>query len=515
MRSVPTLLRLGVIALAVAGLVAATYPLPARACSCMGHPDLRASIDESEAAFVGTLVERRDAGRGEFGGESIYVFEVEEWVKGDLGDVIEVRSASDGAACGFEFFDGERIGAFLRLERGELHGGLCTQVDADALLAAAHGPRVSTTGIGRLLVGHGWSSPKLTVVDEDGATVAELSPGEDVEPFTGTTELRACPGGERAVQLVGSDIVVWDLDSLEIAATHEAVSPDGSTWVTTLSCRDREASSILAVARSEDRASLIEIVPDWREIIEVFGETFHIGESFVITQAGHQSDPILVDMSNGEEIPLHETPAGALQGVDVAPHPSRPILAMLETRFPEGGPVESTLFVVDAGGETLQAFEIPWEAYSPTWLDEETLIVQAYDFDDWNRSFGYLFDSSGGDPVVLEGWNGSYPVATGDLLYAVSGGDVLMADLTGGEVSTLVTLATESAGPLVLLDDPAPVTTTSTSEPAPTSTPTVPPLVAPGAEPSDAPDLPLQWIAGIALAGFVLGLIWLARRTAD
>ena len=201
-------------------------PRPANACSCAGPVDLPTAIDESQAAFVGSLIEKRDVGVGDFGNESIYVFEVEEWIKGDLGRVIEVRSASDGAGCGFEFFGDERIGAFLRSEEGQLHSGLCEQVDPDALLTVANGPVPSLTGIGHLLVAHGWSSPSLTVVDRDGATVVDLSPSSDPEPFTGTTQLVACPEGRYAVQLTSKTIEVWDLRTLTVTASYPAVSAD-------------------------------------------------------------------------------------------------------------------------------------------------------------------------------------------------------------------------------------------------------------------------------------------------
>lgn len=126
-----------VVAVLIAFALSPLLPLPARGCSCAPPPDISGWVDQSQAAFVGTLVDQRDAGNGEFGQESIYVFEVEEWVKGDVGEVIEVRSASNGAACGFEFWNPQmRIGAVIHEVGGELRGGLCSQVDPDALLTA-------------------------------------------------------------------------------------------------------------------------------------------------------------------------------------------------------------------------------------------------------------------------------------------------------------------------------------------------------------------------------------------
>ncbi len=488
-------------------------PRPARACSCAGHPDLRASIDASEAAFVGSLIEKQDVGKGDFGGEAVYVFEVEEWVKGDLGKVIEVHSASDGAGCGFEFFGGDQIGAFLRLEGGELRSGLCEQADPDALLVAANGPVTSTSGIGHLLVAHGWSSPRLTVLDRDGATVIDLTPIGEFELFTGTSQLVACPQGRYAVQLTSETVAVWDLATLEMKAWYPATGSSGQEWIRTISCRSADATSILAVAQSGTGASLYEIIPEWEPLMALPGETWHIGTSYVIAQTGHESDPVLIDMATAEEMPLHETPEGELQAISVAPHPSRDQLAMLETRFPGGpGKVESTLFLLSSSGETLRSYDIPWEAYSPVWLDDHRLLVQAYDFNDWGRRFGYVFDMGSDDPTVIESWRGDHPVADGSTIYAIDGARVVSANTSNGEIETLATLPTEFAGPILKLHDPEPVeSTTSTTEP---ELGTTPPLVAPEGDIAAVPSAGLQWLAGTVLVGFVLGLIWLARRPA-
>lgn len=119
----------------VAGALALTFlpflPSTARACSCAAPTDLAAFVGEADAAFVGTLVDRRDT--PDF--QAIYVFEVEEWVKGDVGEVIEVQSGQGGGDCGFEFWDpDQRIGALLYHDGGELHGGMCSQVEPAELI---------------------------------------------------------------------------------------------------------------------------------------------------------------------------------------------------------------------------------------------------------------------------------------------------------------------------------------------------------------------------------------------
>lgn len=64
----------------------------AEACSCAALDPLE-MLEGSDAAFVGTLIERptEPIAGGEF--EGVWVFEVDEWVKGDLGSRVGVHAA--------------------------------------------------------------------------------------------------------------------------------------------------------------------------------------------------------------------------------------------------------------------------------------------------------------------------------------------------------------------------------------------------------------------------------------
>ena len=495
--------------------ISMVLPLPAHACSCAAPTDIPAWVGESEAAFVGTLVERHDGVQGRFGAESIFVFEVEEWVKGDAGGVIEVRSASDGAACGFEFWDEDmRIGAILHEENGELHGSLCSQIDPDVLLAALREPTKSTTGIGHLLVGGGWSSPRLTVLDETGAHVTAVAP-PGVSPDGGSGVLEACPGGRFAVQLTPLGVTVWDLETIGVATTHEAqINPE--EWLAAVSCRSEDASEIWGVIQAEFSTMLVDLKSGDLLVDNLPGFTWKFGNGFVVTQNEGQDDPILTVLDTGEQVHLHQTPAGENWSINVAPHPTDQLVALVETRFSAGeSPVEATLFILDTDGEVVEQFEIPYETYSPVWLDDERLAVNAYNFDDWEESYGLVFDLESGTTHEIEGWTPEYQVADGDLVFGTVGGEVLKAHLPTGDVETLVTMPTQSAGPLLLLDHSEPVTT-STSESdvvPPTTGATVPPLVAPELG-SDAPDTGyFQWVAGLAIVVFLGVLVWLGARS--
>jgi len=137
-------MRSKVAALTAVTITLAFLALPprAQACSCLAIDDIEAAVDGAPAAFVGTLIDQRPGERNAYGGETILTFEVEAWVKGDLGEVIEVHTNSSSGACGLGGRVGSRIGALLYLQGDELRSDLCSQIDPDALLAVASEPPV-------------------------------------------------------------------------------------------------------------------------------------------------------------------------------------------------------------------------------------------------------------------------------------------------------------------------------------------------------------------------------------
>lgn len=126
--------------LALSLLVTVTPMATARACSCM-MPDAGRFLAESDFVFAGSLVERPGGGGqvGDFGADNVpYTFEVDAVYKGDLRDsTVEVWSASNGAACGFEMAIGEPVAVAASLSGGQLTGGLCATFGVDQLEAAA------------------------------------------------------------------------------------------------------------------------------------------------------------------------------------------------------------------------------------------------------------------------------------------------------------------------------------------------------------------------------------------
>jgi hypothetical protein len=139
-------------------------------CSC-ARPDPAAGLRESNGAFVGTL-RRGPSGPADDGAR--YEFLVERWLKGGEERTVTVHAPRSGASCGIEVDPGQRTGLLLDRRSGRWESGLCSQVDADELLAAAG---VAPTGEGSL-TGYRTStgSPLLPVAFAVGGVGAVAAP---------------------------------------------------------------------------------------------------------------------------------------------------------------------------------------------------------------------------------------------------------------------------------------------------------------------------------------------------
>ena len=118
-------------------LIAAPFGLagPANACSCaLLEPNQM--LEFAPTAFVGTVTEAPAVlGRG--GGSVFYTFEVETVLAGEVPSVVDVSTADNSAACGFEAAVGTRMAVFATDEgNGVLSSGLCSTTDADLAIKA-------------------------------------------------------------------------------------------------------------------------------------------------------------------------------------------------------------------------------------------------------------------------------------------------------------------------------------------------------------------------------------------
>ena len=213
---------------------------PGRACSC-ALPDPRETLARGDGAFVGTLVSRREADQ-----HAVLVFSVDRALKGSIGETVEVRTASNGAACGLEAPVGTRVGLVLERRGGAWHGYLCWQFAPDELLAAALPlPPPNGRGPVALVVGGEFGDVRLLSLDRRGRTLAYGRGG-------GRAALVSfCPGNRRLAELVytgsGTTLVTRRTRTLRILRRHTLNLP-GQRYAQRLACEDRWGSSILVFA---------------------------------------------------------------------------------------------------------------------------------------------------------------------------------------------------------------------------------------------------------------------------
>ena len=108
---------------------------PANACSCaMVDPDQM--LEFAPVAFVGTVTAGAPMGGG--GGEStVFTFEVETVLAGDVPAQVDITTAGSSAACGLEAALGTRMAIFAVDEgNGVLSSGMCSTTDPDLAIKA-------------------------------------------------------------------------------------------------------------------------------------------------------------------------------------------------------------------------------------------------------------------------------------------------------------------------------------------------------------------------------------------
>jgi len=232
-RSVKALL-LCVAVLTLAALAAAVEP--ARACSCV-PPDPWSYLERADGAFVGRLVSRRESGEG----RAVLVFSVERAVKGKIGAMVEVETASSGAACGIETSVGRRIGLFLVREGDGWFGHLCWQVEPEDLLAAASLPAPNGRGSVALYVGGRFGPARTLALDSKGRTLA-YGMGEG-----GSGLLSLCPGRQRLAEIGGGELVRRDARTLQVIRRQPFQLPGKRLPIASL-CEDSAGSSVVIFA---------------------------------------------------------------------------------------------------------------------------------------------------------------------------------------------------------------------------------------------------------------------------
>jgi hypothetical protein len=217
-----------------------------RACSCI-PPDPWLLLKQADGAFVGRLTDREDVGNG----QALLTFRVDSVVKGRIGSTVEVVTANNGAACGIETSDGQRIGLFLTRDSGRWIGSLCAQVSPDDLLAAATLPAPNGRGPAAMFVGGRFGPARTIALDARGRTLG-YGVGDGA-----TSLLSICPGGQAIAEIapVRSDVrqratyevAVREASSSRVIKSKTLQLP-GFRFATGLHCEDTLGSNVVVFA---------------------------------------------------------------------------------------------------------------------------------------------------------------------------------------------------------------------------------------------------------------------------
>jgi hypothetical protein len=140
--------------LALSAALSAASPCasPADRCSCLPPPPPREALAQADAVFAGRVVsvvrhEAEDPGHPGGPHLEVRIVPTRRW-KAAAADTVTVRTATDSAACGFPFQEGEEYLVYaggedaLRVVTCSRTARLADAADDVAALGAAPGPRI-------------------------------------------------------------------------------------------------------------------------------------------------------------------------------------------------------------------------------------------------------------------------------------------------------------------------------------------------------------------------------------
>lgn len=425
----------------VAGIVIGVIARPAGACSCAGILDVRATVAEVDAAFVGTLTA---VGPGPRRGLSFYTFEVEQVVKGSLPGEVRVESSSSGASCGLEVLQGEPVGLLLGGQPGAWASNLCWQIEPERLLLALEPlPHPDGTDPPAFVVGGSFGAARLVLLDASGRTLAYGRGGGD------TLMVSVCPGGDLAVELVQDGVrspylvAVRDLATMavvrETKVTGDLVGARGTPGLDVggVSCRDARAQEILAVVtewpQGSGRTHLLAVGgTDPRHLVEVDAQWARFAADRVLLDHGPHAATVTalseLDLGSLEVRRIGRLPAATWQAT---PSPDGTMIAGVIV--PEE-PAPTKVFVMEAGTSPGQAMTVPVEPGSYgeiRWLDDGTF---AY-FPRWSSDeIVRVYDAALRLVGTVHGWS-ARPVVDGPFAFGMQGFSLVFAPVPGGPVT--------------------------------------------------------------------------------
>lgn len=455
----------GVAAATLAGAITVVQAPAAQACSCAARDTGRA-LAGADGAFVGTLTQRDDPHRDAEVVSSmrpvVHHFEVEQAVKGELDDRIEVVSAASGASCGIEASIGDRVGLLLERDGDRWSSSLCYQVVPQRLLAAAEaqGPDESG-GSTAVVVGGRHGSARLVALDASGQVVA-LGRGDG-----DTTLVSICPGGERLVELFTATasenqgaprqiphVALREVRDLAVVTQQRLAglfrTNENQRNIRSLSCRSRLADDMLLFVEEQaagtQRGRIIRVGPGGQTTLwegRATTASFADGRdaAYVTVRLRSGRDELrIVDLGTGEEQPV--AVFDAWTGPFVA-SPSGNAVAAVVYSSPTGtNDPPSQLVSVDLTTEPPTTRAIPLTqanvAGEVLWLSDDRLaFVPTTGDSDHVR----LLDASLDEVVAWKGWGGAHDLArSGNRLVASGWGAVHCLDPAAGTLAEFASL---------------------------------------------------------------------------
>lgn len=387
---------------------------PARACSCV-PPDPWVALALGDAAFVGTVLERRESG-----GEVALVLSVERRLKGPLGARVEVRTGSS-AMCGVGASVGERVGLALSRSEGAWHGSVCWQFEPAQLLVVTVLPPPTGRGPEALFVGGRFGPARSLALNGRGRTLAYGIGGGRAEAFS------TCPGGKQVAELVrtgsGSVLAVRELPGLRLLWQRRLTRIS----VGTLHCFDRRGERIAMFASDESaHGRLVRVRPGgvrtiWRG--DAFYASFRGRDAYVqVLRKG--TTIVAVDVWTGDTRTL-----GSVRVVGA----HQLVFNRAGTHLAGDSSIEGVgnprLLVIDLTRRPLglRSIRLPGGLGSMLWLDNERPVY----FD--GRGEIRVYDIRLRLHSHSSGWRGGSPAIVGRRVFGIDrGGRLVSATLPPG-----------------------------------------------------------------------------------
>lgn len=424
----------------------------ARACSCAPSTPQQFFVD-SDAGFIGTLtdVDRRD-------NDAVYTFDVELWLNGDVDSAsVDVVSAGDGAACGFEIPDGGRAAVFLYRDGDDLTGGLCSTLDADVVLAATD-PDPLPGGAAVVAVTGTFEQGSLALLDAQGRL---LGYGGGPPGF-GPPLIVPCADGRHVVAVGFPSVEVIDLRTLEVVAQVDTGDLQQSAVIEDIACQRGSPDSIRLLvqgAAGPDRdvrtlaaptvpGTPVEAMPGARVVLTAGGlfgaEPLDPGEQLVrFSSDGIREILATLDRPADSNLAMYQP---------LEPSPSGTRIAVSAVAYLSSG-VQARLAIRDASaGDEVAAVDVDRDVYVNGWLDENTLITT-----EGSSTLTLRGASTLEVRGEIPGWTGFGATVVGDTAWATSAGTLLRGSFESGTVDELVTLSSQSTGQVIAMLEPVQV----------------------------------------------------------